>query len=66
MVISGGDVNSEEKADAILESGLDLVYVGRPFISNPDLVEKLQNKTELVAPDMNTFYIAGEIGYTDY
>jgi N-ethylmaleimide reductase len=66
VVISGGDVNSEEKAKAILASGLDLVYVGRPFISNPDLVEKLQNKTELVAPDMDTFYSPSEVGYTDY
>ncbi|WCO01195.1 alkene reductase [Psychroserpens ponticola] len=66
VVISGGDVDSEEKAKAILASGLDLVYVGRPFISNPNLVEKLQNKTKLVAPDMETFYSPSEVGYTDY
>ncbi len=66
IVISGGDVNTLEKAEAILESGLDLVYVGRPFISNPNLVEKLQNKTDLVTPDFDTFYTPGEKGYTDY
>ncbi|RXQ90348.1 alkene reductase [Ancylomarina salipaludis] len=65
-VISGGDIDSEEKAQAILDSGLDLVYVGRSFISNPSFVEKIQNKAELVAPDMETFYTPGEKGYTDY
>lgn len=65
-VISGGDVNTQEKANVILESGLDLVYVGRPFISNPDFVEKLKNNLELAAPDFNTFYTPGEKGYTDY
>ena len=65
-VISGGDVDSVEKAKSILESGLDLVYVGRPYISNPDFVEKLQGEKELVAPDMDTFYSPGENGYTDY
>ena len=66
IVISGGDVDSLEKAENILESGLDLVYVGRPYISNPNFVEKLQNENELVVPDMNTFYSPGENGYTDY
>lgn len=66
IVISGGDVDTVEKAENILESGLDLVYVGRPYISNPDFVEKLKNGTKLVVPDMNTFYTSGENGYTDY
>ena len=65
-VITGGDVDSEEKAQAILSSGLDLVYVGRSFISNPNFVEKIQNKAELVMPDMETFYSPGDKGYTDY
>lgn len=65
-IISGGDINTLEKAEAILNNGLDLVYVGRPYISNPDFVEKLKNKTELIVPDMNTFYSSGANGYTDY
>tara|TARA_R110000787_G_C13437822_1_gene446124 strand:+ start:4974 stop:5753 length:780 start_codon:yes stop_codon:yes gene_type:complete len=66
IVISGGDIDSIEKAENILESGLDLVYVGRPYISNPNLVEKLQRDQELILPDMGTFYSPGEEGYTDY
>jgi N-ethylmaleimide reductase len=65
-IISGGDVDSISKGEAIIESGLDLVYVGRPFISNPNFVEKLQNNQELVTPDADTFYTIGEQGYTDY
>lgn len=65
-VISGGNVDTTEKAEAVLNGGLDLVYIGRPFISNPDFVERLQNKIELTAPDPNTFYSPGENGYTDY
>nr|WP_299173224.1 alkene reductase [uncultured Allomuricauda sp.] len=65
-VISGGDVDTQEKANAILDAGLDLVYVGRPFISNPDFVEKLQNKLELTPANSDTFYTPGAEGYTDY
>lgn len=65
-VIGGGDVHSADQAKKVLESGMDLVYVGRPFISNPDLVEKFKNNEELVQPDSDTFYTPGEKGYTDY
>lgn len=66
VVISGGDVDTIEKAETVLDNGLDLVYVGRPFISNPDFVKKLQNNEELVSPDADTFYSSSEVGYTDY
>ena len=66
IVISGGDIDTIEKAETILDSGLDLVYVGRPFISNPNFVKKLQNNEKLVVANFDTFYSADEIGYTDY
>lgn len=65
-IISGGDINTTAKAKEILEDDSDLVYVGRPYISNPNLVEKLQNNTALVAPDGDTFFSVGAEGYTDY
>lgn len=65
-IISGGDVDTQEKANVILNSGLDLVYVGRPFISNPDFVKRLKDGLELAAPNFDTFYTPGEKGYTDY
>ena len=66
ILISGGDINTTAKAAKIIEDELDLVYVGRPYISNPNIVEKFQDNVELVAPDADTFFSAGAEGYTDY
>jgi N-ethylmaleimide reductase len=44
----------------------DLIAFGKPFISNPDLVERLQRGAPLNAPDKATFYGGGAEGYTDY
>ncbi|MGZ3809717.1 MAG: oxidoreductase, partial [Bacteriovorax sp.] len=64
-ILSGGyDLNRAE-TDLNANKG-DLVAFGRPFISNPDLVEKLKTKKPLTPFDMNTFYTPGEKGYTDY
>jgi N-ethylmaleimide reductase len=64
-IMSGGYDLARANADLDLQRG-DLVAFGRPFISNPDLVEKLRNGSPLTAPDSNTFYTPGEKGYTDY
>lgn len=50
-----------------VEEGLtDLACFGRPFISNPDLVARLELDAPLAEPDQNTFYGGDEKGYTDY
>ena len=64
-VMSGGYDLARANADLDLQRG-DLVAFGRPFISNPDLVEKLRNDSPLASPDSSTFYTPGEKGYTDY
>jgi N-ethylmaleimide reductase len=64
-ILSGGYDLARANADLDAERG-DLVSFGRPFISNPDLVDKLKSDRELVAPDASTFYTPGEKGYTDY
>lgn len=64
-ILSGGYDAARANADLDAKHG-DLVAFGRPFISNPDLVQKLQNGTALTAPDFSTFYTPGEKGYTDY
>jgi N-ethylmaleimide reductase len=54
-------------AEQVLTAGLaDLVAFGRPFLANPDLVQRLRSNAALNAPDMATFYTPGEKGYTDY
>jgi N-ethylmaleimide reductase len=44
----------------------DLICFGRPFISNPDLVERLRVGAPLTAPDQSTFYAGEAKGYIDY
>jgi len=44
----------------------DLFAFGRPFISNPDLVERLKTGAPLAQPDFATLYGGGAAGYTDY
>ena len=65
-IITGGDVTSKEDAEKVLADGYDLVYIGRPFISNPNLVEKLQQGEALTEPNGDLFYTPGPEGYTDY
>lgn len=44
----------------------DLIAFGRPFISNPDLVERLRLGATLAEPDHDTFYSGEAKGYIDY
>ena len=66
IILSGG--YDKERAEADIESGLaDLVAFGRPFINNPDLVERFKNFLTLSHDlKMDLFYTADEKGYTDY
>jgi len=54
-------------AQEFVDSGAaDLFCIGRGFLANPDLVERLRSGAELNEPDMETFYSGGAKGYTDY
>lgn len=65
--ISSGGYDSAEKAAAALTDGdADLIAVGRPFISNPDLVARFKSQAALKPFDPSTFYTSGEEGYLDY
>lgn len=59
--LSAGD------AAALVASGLaDAVSFGRPFISNPDLVERIRIGAEWTPDNVRTWYSPGPEGYTDY
>ena len=66
LVLSGGYTTVERAEEALQSSRADLIAFGKPFISNPDLVERLKTDAALAAYDVNTFYSAGPEGYTDY
>jgi len=58
---------NRESGNHILEQGLaDAVAFGKPFISNPDLVERIRRGAGWAGWDENTFYTIGSKGYTDY
>jgi N-ethylmaleimide reductase len=57
----------QEKGNQVIKDGFaDAVAFGKPFISNPDLVERFENHDPLAEYDTATFYTPGEKGYTDY
>jgi len=43
-----GGYNAETASTAIAENKFDLIAIGRPFIANPDYIEKVRNGSELV------------------
>jgi len=56
-----------ENLDQDVKTGLaDLVPVGKMALANPDLVERLQKKAPLNAPNPATFFSPGPAGYIDY
>jgi len=59
---------TRETAEAALQKNhADLIAFGRPFISNPDLVERFTNDWPLSPPaDQNVWFSFDEVGYTDY
>lgn len=50
----------------LAENKADLFAFGRPFIANPDLVERLKTGAPLAELDPNTLYGGGATGYIDY
>jgi len=65
LILSGGYDRSRAETD--LGTGrADLVAFGRPFISNPDLVERMRTNAPLAQADPATFYTPGMAGYSDY
>lgn len=58
---------SQESGNAVIEAGdADLVAFGKPYISNPDLVERFAANAPLAKWNTDTFYTPGTEGYLDY
>ena len=62
----GYEKDTSEQAIATREA--DMIAIGRPYLANPDLVERYANGWPLnPLPDMSTWYTpAGAEGYTDF
>jgi N-ethylmaleimide reductase len=56
-----------ERGNRLIAEGLaDLVAFGRPYIANPDLVERFKANAPLAEVDWDTVYGSGPRGYSDY
>jgi N-ethylmaleimide reductase len=44
----------------------DLIAFGRPYIANPDLVQRFAAGAPLAEVDWETVYASGAHGYSDY
>jgi N-ethylmaleimide reductase len=65
VILNGG--YTAERAEADLQAGrADLISFGNKFISNPDLVHRMEIGAPLVDADQSTFYTPGEQGFNDY
>jgi len=69
-ISSGNYTTLADIEDALASGKADLVSMSRPFIANPDLVERLRRDLPLSAANPATFYAPGPKGfadgYTDY
>jgi len=64
--IANNGYTRELAVETLSEGRADLVAFGRPFISNPDLVERLRLGAALAPLDRATLFGGGAHGYTDY
>ncbi len=65
LILAGG--MSRQRAQDLINDGLiDLAVFGTAYISNPDLVARLENNWPLTEAKRETFYGGGAAGYVDY
>jgi 2,4-dienoyl-CoA reductase-like NADH-dependent reductase (Old Yellow Enzyme family) len=67
VLVLNSDFDTLDKAQAELDKGdADAISFGRPFIGNPDLVERLRDGAPLAQDNPRTWYSQGPEGYIDY
>ncbi|MDG3088554.1 alkene reductase [Vibrio hannami] len=66
VLIYAGRYNGEKAEQAISDGLADMIGFGRPFVSNPDLPERIQNGYPLADHDPSTLFGGAEKGLTDY
>ncbi len=67
LIMGNCGYSKEDAEQKVADGDADMVAIGRPFISNPDLVDRFRNNWPL-APfdDMSLWYTPGPEGYSDY
>lgn len=67
VIIGNCGYSKEDAEERIRSKNADIACIGRPFITNPDLVERWRNGWPLApCDDMSLWYTSGPEGYVDY
>lgn len=66
LYIANNAYTRQMAIDAVASGHAEMIAFGRPFISNPDLVQRLKLDASLTPLDPATLYGGGAQGYTDY
>ncbi|MGJ5816516.1 alkene reductase [Paludibaculum fermentans] len=66
QVLAAGGFTKASGEASLAAGRADAIVYGRPFISNPDLVERFRVDAPLSPWDVRTFYGGDDHGYTDY
>ncbi|ORY88994.1 FMN-linked oxidoreductase [Leucosporidium creatinivorum] len=62
----GGGFTLETANETAETKSNSAIQVGRPWTSNPDLVERFKQRLSLTNYDRSTFYTPGPVGYIDW
>ena len=65
-IVLNSDFDAASGQAKLDEGACDAISFGRPFLANPDLVERIRLGAKFNAPDVPTLYSQGSEGYTDY
>lgn len=66
VLMSNGSYTRETGESTIAREAADAIVYGRPYIANPDLVERFAKQAALNAVNYDRLYGGGPDGYSDY
>lgn len=65
-IIQNGSFDAQSAAEYIAAGRAHAISFGRPYLANPDLVERMRTGVPLAAANMDFAYVGEAAGYTDY
>jgi N-ethylmaleimide reductase len=65
-LMSNGSYTRESGESTVARGAADAIVYGRPYIANPDLVERFAKQAQLNAVNYDRLYGGGPDGYSDY
>jgi N-ethylmaleimide reductase len=66
VLMSNGSYTRESGESTVAHGAADAIVYGRPYIANPDLVERFAKQAMLNAVNYDRLYGGGPDGYSDY